>query len=109
LARSRGGSGNLKILNFKLGHYNAELNRDTTHFVSIYFDSANHKEIKIVLIIVRYFLPETGVHVKILALKDLPGETSTIFVVHFPYSSSTEYDNMKLGKSLLCNLCNSRE
>jgi hypothetical protein len=56
----------------------AELNRDTTHFVSIYFDSSNHKEIKIVPIIVRYFLPETGVHVKILELKDLPGETSTI-------------------------------
>jgi hypothetical protein len=33
----------------------AELNRDTTHFVSIYFDSSNHKEIKIVPIIVRYF------------------------------------------------------
>jgi hypothetical protein len=27
---------------------------------------------------VRYFLPETDFHVKILELKDLPGETSTI-------------------------------
>jgi hypothetical protein len=26
--------------------------------------------------------------------------------VHSPYSPSTEYDNMKLGKSLLCNLRN---
>jgi hypothetical protein len=29
--------------------------------------------------------------------------------VHSPYSPSTEYDNMKLGKSLLSNLCNSGE
>jgi hypothetical protein len=27
--------------------------------------------------------------------------------MHSPYSPSTEYDNMKLGKSLLCILCNS--
>jgi hypothetical protein len=32
-----------------------------------------------------------------------------IFVVHSPYSPSTEYDNMKLAKSLLGNLCNSGE
>jgi hypothetical protein len=32
-----------------------------------------------------------------------------IFVVHSPYSPSMKYDNMKLGKSLLCNLCNSGE
>jgi hypothetical protein len=27
--------------------------------------------------------------------------------MHSPYSPSTEYDNMKLGENLLCNLCNS--
>lgn len=48
------------------------------NFVSIYTDASNHKEIKIIPIMVRYFSYQSGINVKILEVKDFAGETSDI-------------------------------
>lgn len=53
-----------------------ELDLHKAHFVSIMIDSSNHKEIKMVPLLVRYFNCEKGIQVKLLQLQDLPGETS---------------------------------
>jgi hypothetical protein len=41
-------------------------------------DASNRKDIKIVPIVVRYFLSLQGVKLKLLDLKSVPGETSEI-------------------------------
>lgn len=41
-------------------------------------DSSNHREIKVVPLLVRYFDSDKGIQVKLLELKDLPGESSEI-------------------------------
>ncbi|CAG9829703.1 unnamed protein product [Diabrotica balteata] len=46
------------------------------NFVSIIMDSSNHREIKVVPLMVRYFDRENGAQVKLLQLRDFPGETS---------------------------------
>jgi hypothetical protein len=47
-------------------------------FVSILVDASNHKAIKLVPVLVRYFSPTTGVRNKILEFSNLPGETADI-------------------------------
>ncbi|KAF2891529.1 hypothetical protein ILUMI_14644 [Ignelater luminosus] len=49
-------------------------------YVSILTDSSNHGSTKLLLVLVRYFLPDEGVQVKTLEFKDQPGETSDIIV-----------------------------
>lgn len=51
---------------------------DAANFISIYSDASNHKEVKLIPIIKRYFSYQYGIHVKILEVRDLPGETSDI-------------------------------
>ena len=46
-----------------------ELDRINFQLVSVTIDASNMKEIKFVPIVVRYFLPESGVKVKLLELK----------------------------------------
>ncbi|CAG9830141.1 unnamed protein product [Diabrotica balteata] len=53
-----------------------EIDLRKANFVSITIDSSNHREIKVVLLMVRYFDGENGVQVKLLQLRDLPGEIS---------------------------------
>lgn len=43
---------------------------------SINFDASNHKNTKLFSVLVRYLSLESGVNIKILELKDLPGETA---------------------------------
>ncbi|KAL4147793.1 hypothetical protein QTP88_002142 [Uroleucon formosanum] len=50
----------------------------TVDFVSILVDASNHKAIKLVPVIVRYFSPTTGVRNKILEFSNLPGETADL-------------------------------
>ncbi|KAL4100954.1 hypothetical protein QTP88_020978 [Uroleucon formosanum] len=50
----------------------------TVDFVSILVDAPNHKAIKLVPVIVRYFSPTTGVRNKILEFSNLPGETADL-------------------------------
>ena len=40
--------------------------------------ASNMKEVKLVPIVVRYFLPESGVKVKLLEFKSVPGETAKL-------------------------------
>lgn len=47
-------------------------------FVSISTDASNHHAIKILPILVQYFLPETGIQVKMLTMLSIVGETSEI-------------------------------
>jgi hypothetical protein len=45
-------------------------------------DASNHIDLKIVPIIVRYFIPDKGVATEILKFSSLPGETSDLLVDH---------------------------
>ena len=51
---------------------------DPINFVTVSIDASNMKEVKLVPIMVRYFLPESGVKVKLLGFKSVPGETAEI-------------------------------
>ncbi|XP_031333543.1 uncharacterized protein LOC116163646 [Photinus pyralis] len=53
-------------------------NLNAVNFVTVCCDASNHKHIKLMPILVRYFLPMEGIQLKLLDLKDLPGETSAI-------------------------------
>ena len=48
------------------------------NFVTATIDASNRKEIKLVRVVVRYFVPDIGVKVKLLEFKSLPGETAEI-------------------------------
>lgn len=48
------------------------------HYVSISTDASNHGNIKLFPVLVRYFVPTEGVHVKTLDFTSQPGETSII-------------------------------
>jgi hypothetical protein len=47
-------------------------------FVSISTDASNHHATKMLPIMVQYFLPETGIHVKMLTMQSIVGETSEL-------------------------------
>ena len=51
---------------------------DRINFVNVTIDASNTKEVKLVPIVIRYFLPESGVVVKLLQLKSVPRETAEI-------------------------------
>ena len=52
---------------------------DQINFITVTNDASNMKEVKLVPIVVRYFLPESGVKVKLWNLnKSVPGETAEI-------------------------------
>jgi hypothetical protein len=55
---------------------------NSSSFISVSMDTSNKKEIKLVPIVVRYFLPESGVCVKLLDFKSVPGETANILSNH---------------------------
>jgi uncharacterized membrane protein len=45
-------------------------------YVSIMIDSSNHVALKIVPVLVRYFIPEEGIKTMVLEFLDLPCETA---------------------------------
>lgn len=49
-----------------------------TNYITIYSDCSNHGNTKLCTILVRYFLPNCGVRVKVLNINNLSGETSDI-------------------------------
>ena len=53
-----------------------ELNKE--NFISASIDTSNRKEIKIAPVVVRYFVPDVGVKVKLFEFKSLKGETAAI-------------------------------
>lgn len=63
----------LEELNFDLSHAN---------FVALSMDASNKNEVKLVPLIVRYFKQESGVQIKLLDFKSLPGETAEILSNH---------------------------
>ena len=52
------------------------------NFVTVTIDASNRKEIKLVPVVVRYFVPDIGVKVKLLEFKSLPGETAEILIYY---------------------------
>jgi hypothetical protein len=50
----------------------------SANYVSVLIKSSNHKAIKLVPVVVRYFFPHVGVINKILEFSNLPGETSDL-------------------------------
>ena len=55
-----------------------ELDQIMTLSLCVSIDASNMKEVKLVPIVVRYFLPKSGVKVKLLEFKSVPGETAEI-------------------------------
>ena len=53
-----------------------ELNK--ANYISTFIDASNRKKIKIVPVVVGYFVPDVGVKVKLLQFKLLGGETAAI-------------------------------
>ena len=51
---------------------------DRINFVTVTIDASNTKEVKLVPIVIRYFLPESGIEVKLLQFKSVPRETAEI-------------------------------
>ena len=51
---------------------------DQINLITVSIDASNMKEVKLVPIVVRYFLPESGVKVKLLEFKSVPGETAKL-------------------------------
>ncbi|VVC39435.1 Hypothetical protein CINCED_3A009050 [Cinara cedri] len=49
------------------------------NFATFTIDTSNHKNFKIVLILIRHFDPKLGVHIKVLEFTNLKGETSDKF------------------------------
>ena len=60
--------------------YTDKLHRelDRINFVTLTIDASNTKEVKLVPIVIRYFLPQNGVEVKLLQFKSVPRETAEI-------------------------------
>jgi hypothetical protein len=55
---------------------------DDAKFISVMIDSYNHKHTKLVPILVRYFVPQQGVKMKILEFTNLSGESSAQLTEH---------------------------
>lgn len=51
---------------------------EKVHYISIFSDASNHKDIKLFPTLVRYFSLEFGICVKIMDFVSLPGETSEV-------------------------------
>jgi hypothetical protein len=47
-------------------------------FATIMIDTLNHKNLKVVPILIRYFNPKTGMQIKMLKMTNLKGETVDI-------------------------------
>lgn len=69
-----------------------------SRYVSIIIDASNKKDIKVVPIIIRYFLPSEGVKTKLLHFEEVPGETSEI-LKDLALSVLKKY---KLEKKVVC-------
>jgi hypothetical protein len=85
------------ILNMYEPHALSVLHCDLVkaEFISVLTNASSHKEIKIFPMIIRYFDYKTGVKVKVLELKSLPGETS---LVVSEYLSDCPTENGLVGK-----------
>ena len=59
-----------------------KIDLEKANFVSILVDASNHKYMKFVPVIVRYFSSTLGVQNKILEFSNLPGETAEIIHAH---------------------------
>lgn len=62
-----------------------------TNFVMVSVDSSNRKEIKTVLIVVQYFVPDCGIKVKLLDFQSVPSETAEILTNHLISIIKTQY------------------
>jgi hypothetical protein len=49
---------------------------ETVKYISAMVDSANHKNLKLVPVLVRYFIPRKGVQTKVTEFHNLKGETA---------------------------------
>lgn len=51
-------------------------------FLIIMVDTSNHKNLKLVPILIRYFNPQEGVKIKVLEFMNLKGETKYFIRLH---------------------------
>ena len=51
---------------------------DQINLITGSIDASNMKEVKLAPIVIRYFLPESGVKIKLLEFKSVPGETAKL-------------------------------
>lgn len=75
------------------------------NFISVSMDASNRKDIKLVPIVVRYFNTNSGIQVKLLDFKSVPGETSEILTNHL-YSTLLENNLEKKVVGFCGDNCN---
>lgn len=51
-------------------------------YVSVLVDGSNHKNIKLIPVMLRYFIPNEGIKTKVIEFSNLPGETSDLISAH---------------------------
>lgn len=51
-------------------------------FISVMVDTSNHKDLKLVPVLVRYFIPNEGIQVKVLEFQNIVGETAELMGDH---------------------------
>ena len=72
----------------------------SANYVSVYADASNYKSTKLFPILVHYFKPDSEIQVKMLEMKELPGETSDIISAYL-MEATNGHDEGKAD----CNVC----
>jgi hypothetical protein len=54
----------------------------TVKYISVMLDTSNHKSLKLVPMIVRYFFPRKGVQTKVIEFHNLKGETADVVTTY---------------------------
>ncbi|XP_026819093.1 uncharacterized protein LOC113557737 [Rhopalosiphum maidis] len=55
---------------------------ENINFATIMIDTSNHKNLKIVPILIRYFKPNSGIQIKVFEVTNLKGETANILATY---------------------------
>jgi hypothetical protein len=55
---------------------------ETVKYTSVMVDTSNHKSLKLVPVLVQYFIPRKGVQTKVIEFHNLKGETADVLTTH---------------------------
>lgn len=51
-------------------------------YMSVMVDTSNHKDLKLVPVLVRYFIPDKGIQIKVIEFQNITGETAELLADH---------------------------
>jgi hypothetical protein len=55
---------------------------ETVKYISVMVDTSNHKSLKLVPVVVRYFIQRKGFQTKVIEFHNLKGETADVLTTH---------------------------